>query len=128
MSRKFFRAPWSSNTDHSTTFLPQIFLIAVPLVAAPFAFIVSGDYGGSSSLGLEYLLIGFLTLEFVILFLFNQSFFSVEPIFDGSEPVLEIEILNLSCLECSNEFETEKRDVGVEITCPKCGASSCLET
>ena len=52
----------------------------------------------------------------------------MEPIFDGSEPVLEIEILNLSCLECSNEFETEKRDAGVEITCPKCGTSSCLET
>ena len=111
----------------SSSYLSQIFLIAIPLVSAPFAFIVGGKYGDTSSLGLENLLIGFLSVEFFILFLFNQNFITIQPIFDNSEPVLEIVILNLSCTNCNNEFETEEKEPGTEVYCPRCGFSSTLD-
>ena len=113
-------------SSKSSSYLSQILLIAVPLVSAPFAFIVGGQYGNSASLGLEYLLIGFLTLEFVILFLFNQDYFKISPIFDGDPPVLEITMLSLTCLNCDKQFETEQREDGTEVSCPYCEKSSMI--
>ena len=107
----------------SSNYLSQILLIAIPLISAPFAFLVGREYGNAGSLGLEYLLIGFLAVEFIILFLFNQKFFKIESSFDGEEPVLEIVILNLSCLACNKQFETEQREKGTEISCPHCGTT-----
>lgn len=107
----------------SSNYLSQILLIAIPLISAPFAFLVGGEYGNTGSLGLEYLLIGFLTVEFIILFLFNQKYFKVVSPFDDEEPVLEIVILNLSCLTCNKQFETEQREKGIEISCPHCGTT-----
>tara|TARA_B100001250_G_C19797352_1_gene789405 strand:- start:801 stop:1163 length:363 start_codon:yes stop_codon:yes gene_type:complete len=113
-------------SSKSSNYLSQILLIAIPLVSAPFAFILSREYGSSESLGLEYLLIGFLSLEFVILFLFNQKYFKINPIFDGDDPVLEIVILSLTCLNCDKQFETEQREDGDEVDCPYCETSSAI--
>ena len=113
-------------SSKSSNYLSQILLIAVPLVSAPFAFVVGREYGNPGSLGLEYLLIGFLALEFFILFLFNQEFFEIKPIFDGEEPVLEVVMLSLTCLNCDKKFETERREEGVEVYCPHCETSSVV--
>ena len=65
----------SGSSEVDSTILAQIFLLAVPLLSAPVAFYFNSKQASNYSLGLEFLIIGVLVLEFLILVVLKSSFF-----------------------------------------------------
>jgi len=106
----------------SSAYMAQFFLIAIPLVVAPVAFYINSENTNNSSIGLEFLLIGVLVLEFGLLFITKNgiipipksSMFDEEGIFEE-----KITILELLCPQCEKNFKIVKPENDV-VKCHMC--------
>ncbi len=102
--------------------MAQIFLIAIPLIVAPVAFYINAENTNNSSIGLEFLLIGVLVLEFGLLIIAKNGIIPIpkSSMFVGDGKFdKNITIVKLSCPNCGNKFEVVKTD-NEDIICREC--------
>jgi hypothetical protein len=106
-----------------STQLAQIFLLAIPLLSAPVAFYFNSKQASSYSLGLEFLIIGILVLEFLILIVLKSEMFANRGIYseEGLEDRFEV---NLMCDICDEVFRHSlSADYPRNVSCYGCGNS-----
>ena len=93
----------SGSSEVDSTILAQIFLLAVPLLSAPVAFYFNSKQASNYSLGLEFLIIGVLVLEFLILVVLKSGAFSERGIYPNSVSIERFEV-SLICDKCGEHF------------------------
>ena len=112
-----------SNPDKeiSSTQLAQFFLLAVPLFSAPVAFYFNSQQAERYSLGLEFLIIGVLFLEFFLIVLINSEFFNYRGIYSKDKNEERFEA-TFACLDCKEEMRFSiVGDMLTELVCYECG-------
>ena len=116
----------SGSSEVDSTILAQIFLLAVPLLSAPVAFYFNSKQASNYSLGLEFLIIGVLVLEFLILVVLKSGAFSERGIYPDSVSIERFEV-SLICDKCGEHFRyslSEKEPN--RVTCYRCGNSNVI--
>ena len=105
-----------------STTLAQILLLAIPLISAPVAFYFNSQRAENYSLGLEFLVIGILFLEFLIIVMINSRFLKYDGIYKKTKNE-RFEVF----VECSNCKEGMRfsilSEVAQKIECYECGNS-----
>ena len=105
----------------TSTQLAQFFLLAVPLLSAPVAFYFNSQQAERYSLGLEFLIIGVLFMEFLLIVMINSDFFNFRGIYSKDRNEDRFEAIFV-CLDCNEEMRFSiMGDVPVEIECYECG-------
>ena len=111
------------NESSRSTELAQIYLLAIPLLSAPVAFYLNSTQSSSHSLGLEFLIIGVIVLEFIILVVLKSDISSNMGIF--TDDVIEERFeAKLVCMRCKGELR-KSLSIGNSrnIECVQCGNS-----
>ena|GEM_PF-5972877 len=115
-------ADGSKSVSSQVNYLSHIFLLAIPLAAAPVAFYVNSTQSSSHSLGLEFLLIGVLVIEFGALVIMKSDIFNSKGVFRGdSSERFEV---RLKCSKCSEYFRYSLTTMPKQVVCPNCSFSS----
>ena len=104
-----------------STELAQIYLLAIPLLSAPVAFYLNSTQASTYSLGLEFLIIGVIVLEFIILVVLKSEISLDMGIFSDEEVEERFET-KLVCESCNNTLRKSlTMDSPRKIECAQCG-------
>ena len=109
--------------EGSSTIVAHIFLLAIPLFSAPAAFYYNSKQASTYSLGLEFLFIGVLVIEFGILVLLKSDIVRSKGMFSGisTEDRFEVRLL---CRSCGNEFRHSLTGTLKIVRCSRCDYGS----
>ena len=106
--------------DYSSQ-LAQIFLLVIPLISALVAFYFNSQQAESYSLGLEFLIIGILVIEFLLVALIKSGVLDYKGIY-SDDPDIERFEANLICKKCNEELRFFLRaNSSKKVECYECG-------